>query len=122
MSAPSLPSLLVSHWQLTASVAVPAAAMGALYVVGAQRAGGWPVRRTASYLSGVGCVVVALQSGIDSYDDRLLSVHMVQHMLLLLVAPLLLLGGRPVVLLLSALPPGRRRAAGKLLIRLRACR
>jgi cytochrome c oxidase assembly factor CtaG len=121
MSAPSLPSLLVSHWQLTASVAVPAAAMGALYVVGAQRAGGWPVRRTASYLSGVGCVVVALQSGIDSYDDRLLSVHMVQHMLLLLVAPLLLLGGRPVVLLLSALPPGRRRAAGKLLIRLRAC-
>ncbi|MBV9424131.1 MAG: cytochrome c oxidase assembly protein, partial [Solirubrobacterales bacterium] len=80
----------------------------------------WPARRTASFLAGVACAVVALQSGIDAYDDQLLSVHMVQHMLLLLVAPLLVLGGRPVILALRALPPARRRGFVRALERTRA--
>jgi cytochrome c oxidase assembly factor CtaG len=102
-------SLLVSHWQLDPSVLVPLAAAAVLYVLGVRRlAGRWPWRRTASFLAGLACLLVALQSGIDAYDDRLLSVHMVQHMLILLLAPLLLLGGRPVVLGLAALPPARR--------------
>jgi putative membrane protein len=119
MSAPSLPSLLVSPWELSVSVVAPAAATAALYGIAARRVHGWPARRTGAFLAGLGCVLVALQSGIDRYDDRLLSVHMVQHMLLLLVAPLLLLGGRPIVLMLSALPPSRRRATGRALIRVR---
>jgi cytochrome c oxidase assembly factor CtaG len=116
MSAPSLPSLLVSDWAPTWSVVLPAATSAALYVWAAARTRrSWPVRRTASFLGGLGCLLLALQSGIDSYDDRLLSIHMVQHMLLLLVAPLLLLGGRPLILALRALPPGgRRRLAGAL--------
>jgi cytochrome c oxidase assembly factor CtaG len=120
MSAPSLPSLVVSHWALSASLVVPVVAVASLYGIGAKRVRGWPARRLGAFLGGLGCVVVALQSGLGTYDDQLLSVHMAQHMLLLMVAPLLLLGGSPVVLLLSALPRGRRRAVGKLLIRLRA--
>ena len=119
MSAPSIPSLLVSHWELAGTVDAGAAATAALYLWGARRvARRWPRERTASFLAGVGCVVVAVQSGIAAYDDQLLSVHMVQHMLLLLVAPLLLLGGQPVILALRALPARRRRASAGLLYRM----
>ena len=120
MSAPSLPSLLISHWELSASVVVPVAAAGSLYAIATKRVRRWPAHRLAAFLGGLGCVLVALQSGLGTYDLQLLSVHMAQHMLLLLVAPLLLLGGNPVVLLLCALPRGRRRAVGKVLISLRA--
>jgi putative membrane protein len=120
MSVPSLPTLLVSHWELSASVVVPVAGVASLYGLGAKRVRGWPAHRLAAFLGGLGCVLVALESGLGAYDNQLLSAHMAQHMLLLLVAPLLLLGGDPVVLLLSALPPGRRRAVGKGLIRVRA--
>ncbi|HUJ34764.1 MAG TPA: cytochrome c oxidase assembly protein [Solirubrobacteraceae bacterium] len=114
MTAPSLPALLVSQWSLTAAVAVPATASVVLYALGVRRSRRrWPVRRTVSFVAGVGCVVLALQSGIDAYDDRMLSVHMVQHMLLLLVAPPLVLGGRPLVLALRSLPPRHRRSLAR---------
>ena len=77
------------------------------------------MRRTASFLAGIATVVIALQSGIDAFDDQLLSIHMVQHMCLLLVAPLLLLGGRPLILVLRALPGRRRRALARGLTRAR---
>jgi len=113
-------SLLVSHWQLDPTVLVPVALAAAVYVLAAARLGArWPWRRTVSFLAGLACLLVALQSGIDAYDDQLLSVHMVQHMLILLLAPLLLLGGRPVVLGLAALPPPRRAGPARLLARTR---
>jgi putative membrane protein len=113
-------SLLVSDWRLGASVLVPLAGAAVLYLVAAARARGrWSGRRTMSFLAGLACVLVALQSGLDAYDDRLLSVHMVQHMLLLLVSPLLLHGGRPIVLALSALPPARRAGPARALARTR---
>jgi putative membrane protein len=121
MNAPTLPALLGSHWQLSWSVAFAAAAAANVYLLAARNTGGrWPLRRSASFLAGVACVMVALQSGIDTYDDQLLSVHMVQHMLLLLVAPPLLLGGRPVILALSAMPPQRRNRLARALARTRA--
>lgn len=120
MSAPALPSLLVSHWTLSPTILAPAFGLGALYLAGARRVvGRWPARRTAAFLAGLGCVVVALQSGIDAYDDRLLSIHMVQHMLLLVAAPPLLLTGRPVILALRALPPRRRAGFARVLDRTR---
>jgi cytochrome c oxidase assembly factor CtaG len=70
-------------------------------------------------MAGIGCVLVALQSGIDAYGDRLLSVHMVQHMMLLLVAPVLLLAGQPVLLALRALRPGGRGRLARALVRTR---
>jgi putative copper resistance protein D len=113
-------SLLVTHWELDLTVLVPVLAAAGLYVLAAAcLRGRWPRRRSASFLAGLGCLLVALQSGIDAYDDRLLSVHMVQHMLILLLAPLLLLGGRPVVLGLAALPPARRAGPARVLARTR---
>ncbi|MFL5831706.1 MAG: cytochrome c oxidase assembly protein [Solirubrobacteraceae bacterium] len=109
MRAPSLPGLFVSHWHVSWSLIAIGALYGALYLWAAITTGRWPVRRTFAFLAGIACVLVALQSGTDTYDDRLLSVHMVQHMLLLLVAPLLFLAGRPALLSLRALPPGRSR-------------
>ena len=105
MIAPSLPSLLVSHWHPSGVPDLAAAAAAALYLGGIARIHmRWPLRRTAAFLAGLACILVATDSGIGAYDDQLLSVHMVQHMLLLLVAPLLLLAGRPVILALRALP------------------
>jgi putative membrane protein len=113
-------SLLFSHWELTPSVMVPVAGFALLYLAATRRAATcWPRRRSASFLAGLACLLIALRSGIDAYDDRLLSVHMVQHMLILLLAPLLLHGGRPVVLALSALPPARRARPARILARTR---
>ncbi len=119
MTPPSLPSLLVSHWQPAVSVIAPCAATAALYLSGVRRAAPWPRTRTVSFLGGLAVVLVALQSGVDAYDDRLLSVHMVQHMLLLLIAPLLLLGGRPVLLALKATAPRQRPRLARTLARTR---
>jgi putative membrane protein len=119
MSAPSLPSLLISPWHASWSVVVAAAACAALYLCATCRLRSrWPLGRTASFLAGIACVAIALQSGIDTFDDQLLSVHMVQHMLLLMLAPLLLLGGRPVILALRALPARQRPALARLLHRI----
>jgi cytochrome c oxidase assembly factor CtaG len=113
-------SLLVSHWELTPSVAVPLACAAVLYLIATGRASRpWPRRRTFSFLAGLGGLLVALQSGVDAYDDRLLSVHMVQHMLILLLAPLLLHAGRPVVLALAAAPRARRAGAARFMARIR---
>jgi putative membrane protein len=110
--APSLPSLLVSHWQPSGVPDVAAAAAATLYVgCTAGIHARWPLRRTAAFLAGLVCILVATDSGIGAYDDQLPSAHMVQHMLLLLVAPLLLLAGRPVILALRALPAAPRRRA-----------
>ena len=112
MGAPSLPQLLLEHWRPAWSVDAEALVVATLYLASARRTRGrWPARRSASFLAGVACLLVALQSGLDSFDDRLLSAHMVQHMLLLLLAPLLLLGGRPAMLVLRTLRPQRSRVA-----------
>jgi putative copper resistance protein D len=119
VTAPSLTSLLVSHWHPSGVPDLAAAAAAALYLCGVARIrAGWPARRTTAFVAGLACILIALDSGIDAYDERLVSVHMVQHMLLLLVAPLLLLSGRPVILALRALPGRRRRALAAILYRL----
>ncbi len=106
--APSLPALLWRDWQPAWSVDAVATLAALGYLVAAARVSRWPWWRPVSFLGGVACVVVALQSGIGAFDDRLLSDHMVQHLLLLEVAPLLLLGGRPVILVMRSLPRAQR--------------
>jgi putative membrane protein len=120
MTAPALPSLLVGHWQAAWPLDAEALAVALLYAWATRRLrGGWPIARTVSFITGILCVLVALQSGIGAYDDRLLSVHMVQHMLLLLLAPLLVLGGDPATLILRALPARSRSAGAAVLKRAR---
>lgn len=88
-------------------------ATAAAYLAGARRVRrGWPRRRTAAFLAGLGVLAFASQSGIDAWSQRLLSVHMVEHLLIIAPAALLLTAGAPVTLALRSLP--RRGRAGLL--------
>jgi putative membrane protein len=65
----------------------------------------WPVSRTILFVfAGLGSIAVVTLTGIGTYDDTLLSVHMVQHMVLGMVAPIFLALGAPVTLALRTLP------------------
>ena len=120
-SAPNLLALPFEHWQAASwSLDVAGALYCLLYVWGVRRVRRWSAPRTASFFAGVLVVLVALQSGVDAYDDRMLSDHMIQHLLLLLVAPPLLLQGRPIVLALRALPSPHRQEFARLLVKARA--
>jgi cytochrome c oxidase assembly factor CtaG len=118
--APQLLSLPFSHWSLSATVTVATVLVGAVSLWSARRAARWPPRRTAALIAGLAAIAVALQSGIDGYDDRLLSAHMIQHLLLIEVAPAALLCARPVTLALRTLPRRQRRVLGRALVRTRA--
>lgn len=110
-------ALFVSDWTLAPSVVAGCLLAAALYLA-AVRARPWPKRRTFAFLAGLLTVLVALDSGLDTFDDQLLSVHMVQHLLLLDIAPPLLLSGRPLPVLLRHLPPRARRRFGRGLVAL----
>ncbi|HEY2107448.1 MAG TPA: cytochrome c oxidase assembly protein, partial [Candidatus Binataceae bacterium] len=45
----------------------------------AQMPGRFPSRRLASFMGGLGALLVAIASPIAAFDDLLLQVHMVQH-------------------------------------------
>ncbi len=111
-------SLLVSHWEFSPSALVSCGVLGVVYAVAASRAAAWPARRTAAFVAGSMVILIALTSGIDSYDIRLLSVHMVQHLLLIDVAPPLLLLGAPARLALVSVPREHRVRFGRALTRL----
>jgi putative membrane protein len=104
--------LLFSHWHISPGLTAMVALYAAAYLRTAARSRSrWPRRRTVSFMGGLLSIVVALESGIAGYDDRLLSVHMVQHMILLMLAPLLLLAGQPALLTVKGIrTPSRRRA------------
>ena len=85
-----------------------------LYLYGSwqlrRRGDNWPLTRTVLFLGpGLGSIAVVTLTGIADYDDTLLSVHMVQHMLLSMVAPIFLALGAPVTLALRTLPLRPRR-------------
>jgi putative membrane protein len=62
---------------------------------------GW---RAGSFLLGLFLIWVALGSPLAAFDEELLTVHMVQHLLLMTIAPALILVGAPVMPLLHGLP------------------
>lgn len=119
MTAPAIPELFVAHWVAFWPLNGDGVLVAAIYVIAARRADRWPWQRAAAFVAGLLAIAVALESGINTYDDRLLSVHMVQHLILLEVAPVLLLCGRPVQLALRTLPPVERRSLGRALVRVR---
>jgi cytochrome c oxidase assembly factor CtaG len=118
-TAPELLRLPFERWQLVLPIDFAALAVLAAYGWAALRAPRWPAARAGAFAAGVATVIIATQSGIAAYDDRLLSAHMVQHLLLLMAAPALLLAGRPLMLALRALPPERRRPVARELARAR---
>lgn len=84
-----------------------------LYVLGGRRSAtpGDAVKRGrgAAFYCGLAAIVLAVDSPVDAYADRLFWAHMVQHVLLMMVAPPLLLIGRPWPRLSRPLPLGVRR-------------
>jgi putative copper resistance protein D len=97
-----------TQWQFAPAVVIPLVVAAGLYLWGVRRvarqhpARPWPRWRTAMFLAGLLVIVVALASGIGSYDDILFWDHMVQHLMLIMVAPPLLIFGQPITLLLHA--------------------
>jgi putative membrane protein len=70
----------------------------------------WPAGRTVAFLAGgLGSIAAVTVSGVEAYDDTLLSVHMVQHMVLSMVGPIFLALGAPVTLALRTLHGRPRR-------------
>jgi putative membrane protein len=121
MRAPSLPQLLVGHWAPAWPLDAILVAVALLYAWAVARLrDDWPLWRAGAFAAGLLSIAVALESGIGSFDDQILSVHMVQHMLLLMLAPLLLLIGDPVTLALRTLPPPRRPGAARALRQVRS--
>jgi cytochrome c oxidase assembly factor CtaG len=99
---------VVTQWQAAPVVIAAVVAAASLYLWGVVRVGRrhpvrpWPAWRTGMFLAGLAVVVLAICSGIGSYDDVLLWDHMIQHLMLIMAAPPLLIFGRPVTLLLHA--------------------
>jgi cytochrome c oxidase assembly factor CtaG len=100
-----------ADWPLGAPFAV-CAVLTALYALGGR---GRPRhrRRAAAFYGGIATVVLALDTPIDAYADRLFWMHMVQHVLLLTVAPPLLVLGRAWPRLWQPLPVRVRRTAAR---------
>ncbi len=63
-----------------------------------------PSWRAAGFFLGLFLVWVALGSPLAAFDEELLTVHMIQHLLLMTVAPPLILLGAPLMPLLHGLP------------------
>ena len=70
----------------------------------------FPAWRLWIFVAGLVSIYIALGSPLDAYDDVLLSVHMMQHLVLMSIAPPLLLLGQPMVPVLRGLPRWTMRA------------
>lgn len=61
----------------------------------------WSSKRTASFLAGLICVDLALQSPIAAFTGTYFQAHVIQHLMLMVVGPPLLALGAPSTLLLQ---------------------
>jgi putative membrane protein len=97
-----------ASWSFAPGVVIALACYAGVYVARWRRCrvpsephppSGWQL---AAFLGGIAVLVVALCSPVDKLGERLLVMHMVQHVLLLDVAPILLILGLTKVLLRPA--------------------
>ncbi len=105
---------IFTHLELQSWIAVFLVLSAGVYLYGVYRlrANGhhWPIARTLLFLvPGLGSIAFVTVSGIGVYDDTLLSVHMIQHMVLGMIAPIFLALGAPVTLALRTLPTRPRK-------------
>jgi cytochrome c oxidase assembly factor CtaG len=112
---PFTPAEIFTRIHLTSLVSLFVLVATALYAYGVyrlrQRGDHWPPGRTVAFVvGGLGSIAAVTVTGIEAYDDTLLSVHMVQHMVLAMVAPIFLALGAPVTLALRTMQRGPRRS------------
>ena len=105
---PSVPIALES-WSCPAGLTFAVVLAAFLYLRGWLRlrsasVNAIPSWRAGSFFLGLFLVWLAVGSPLAAFDEELLTVHMVQHLLLMTVAPPLILLGAPVMPLLHALP------------------
>jgi cytochrome c oxidase assembly factor CtaG len=110
---PFTPSSVFTQWELSPVLFVALVWATGLYLYGVwrlhDRGDKWPLGRTVSFVvGGMGSFFFATASGLAAYDDTLLSVHMVQHMVLSMAVPVFCALGAPVTLALRTLPRGPR--------------
>lgn len=78
----------------------------ALYFAGIsrlhKRERSWPVFTTSSFVLGVFLLWVAVGSGLAAYDEKNVTMHVIQHILLMMIAPPLVALGKPVTLATQA--------------------
>src|SRR5882762_5307742 len=100
---------ILTAWTVDPWLAAIIAVIGGVYLYGVstltRRGDKWPIGRTVAFVGGgLGTMAVATMSSLGTYDDTLISVHMIQHMILSMVTPVLLCLGAPVTLALRTLP------------------
>jgi cytochrome c oxidase assembly factor CtaG len=66
--------------------------------------------RLVAFLAGIVSVWIAIGSPLNAFDDALLTVHMLQHLLLMSIAPPLILLGAPQLPMLHGLPQSFARS------------
>jgi putative membrane protein len=115
---PTLTVLLLS-WSWRPEIMLTLSLAAAVHLAGRrrlkQRGGGRLVTgwRSASYLSGLTVVWIALMSPIDVLAGQFFYMHMIQHLLLVMVAPPLLLIADPMPIMMWGLPALLRREVGR---------
>jgi cytochrome c oxidase assembly factor CtaG len=112
---PFTPAEIFTRVHLTSLVALFLLVAAALYGYGVyrlhRRGDHWPPGRTVAFVvGGLGSIAAVTVTGIEAYDDTLLSVHMVQHMVLAMVGPIFLALGAPVTLALRTMQRQPKRA------------
>lgn len=111
----SVDGAFLSSWSLNPLPANLLAVAALVYAVGlrASRRRGrrpLPAWRILAYYGGLTTTAIALIGPLDTWNDELFFIHMLQHLVLMIVAAPLLLLGRPVHVALQALPPARSSA------------
>ena len=103
-----------ADWPLGVPFAV-CVVLALLYALGGRGRRRDPVRAAAFY-GGIAVIVIALDTPIDAYADKLFWVHMLQHVLLLTAAPPLLVLGRAWPRLWQPLPVAVTRAGARVFV------
>ena len=115
--APLQESVLATQWSMRVEVLALVVAAAALYSWGLRskgnRGGGVGLVGGASFFLGLGIVLVALMSPLDSLGASIFSAHMIQHLLLMVAAVPLLVLGRPILTITSGFPPRARSIAAR---------
>jgi putative membrane protein len=106
---PASVQVAFESWSCSVGLTLAVVLAGGLYLRGWLRlhsasVNAIPSWRAGSFFLGLFLIWLAVGSPLAAFDEELLTVHMIQHLLLMTVAPPLILVSAPVMPLLHALP------------------